>query len=266
MNKIIIVGASVAAVSFSAFSLNASTNVSEVTINSQPMIESESTLASGSLWTKKSNAVYGAFHFEQRGNDTYLVIDSDFQTKAGPDLKFVLSPLKHDKVKGKNAQERAVTVGLLKSNSGKQEFLLPAKIDLNQYRSLLVHCEQYTKLWAAAPINEGELLAYGDSWTKKSNKITGAWEIAKTTNGLVVRLGQDFKTRSAPDLKLFFSKRKVQSSNGDNATNGSTFVAELQSNRGASEYLLKDLDSLDGFESMLIHCVQYSKLWGGIDF
>jgi hypothetical protein len=270
MVKSIIVGAIVTA-AFSACPAEASATMTEAISIAQAQTQAQAqgqdghVLASGSIWKKASNTVQGAFRFETRGEDTYLVVDRGFSTKSGPDLKFVLSPLAHDKVKSKTALSGGLIVGLLKSNTGAQEFKLPAGVDLDRYQSLLVHCEQYTKLWAAAPIGEGELLAHGDSWTKKSNKITGSWEIAKTESGLVIRLGDDFKTSNAPDLKLFLSNKSVRSSNGDNATNGSTFVAKLQSNRGASEYVLTGVDSLEDYDALLIHCEQYSKLWGGID-
>jgi hypothetical protein len=264
MVKHIIVGAIIAAACQSTSLYAAQTQVLETALaQSQPA--EDQVVASGSMWTKASNKVEGVFRFEQRGKDTYLVIGDSFKTKSGPDLKFVLSPLAHDKVKGKTALSGSIIIAELRSNSGAQEFKIPRGTDLSKYESLLVHCEQYTKLWAAAPINDGELLEYGNSWTKKSNKISGAWEIANTDEGLVIRLGKDFKTSNAPDLKLFFANKGVRSSNGDNATSGSTFVAKLRSNRGASEYVLKGVHSLKEYRSMLIHCEQYSKLWGGVD-
>jgi hypothetical protein len=253
MAKSIIVGAIVAA-AFTACPAEASTTLVQAIPITQSQSQSQTqsrdghVLASGSIWKKASNAVQGAFRFETRGEDTFLVIDRGFSTKSGPDLKFVLSPLAYDAVKSKTALQGGVIVGHLKSNTGAQEFKLPAGVDLDRYQSLLVHCEQFTKLWAAASISEGELLAHGDSWTKKSNSISGSWEIAKTDAGLVVRLGDDFRTRSAPDLKLFLASKPVRSSNGDNATSGSTLVAKLRSNRGASEYVLSGVDSLEDYD------------------
>jgi Electron transfer DM13 len=222
-------------------------------------------IASGSIWTKGANKVIGGFSFDHRSDGTYLVVDKDFDTKKGPDLKFVLSPIAHDKVKGKTALNGSVIISLLKSNKGAQEFKLPEGVNVDDYKSLLVHCEQYTKLWAAAPIRDGEVLAHGSSWTKKSNKITGQWEIARTDAGLVIRFGDDFKTKKAPDLKVFLSTQSVKSANGNNATNGATMVAKLKSVKGGSKYLLKGVADLSSFDSLLIHCEQYSKLWGGVD-
>lgn len=218
---------------------------------------------SGSMWKKGTYAVDGAFRFEDRDDGTYLVIESDFKTKKGPDLKFVLSPTDYTSVKAKTALKGAVIIGKLKSFSGAQEFKLPAGTNASSYKSLLVHCEAKTKLWASAPINSGNLIAHGASWQKKSSKITGHWEIAKTDAGLVLRLGSDFKTKKMPDLLLILSPMDMKSISGKNAADGGLEFATLSNTKGQSEYLIKGVDSLDGYKSLVIHCEEYSKCWGG---
>jgi len=237
--------------------------------DSGAMVESVSELRattvtdSGSMWKKGKYEVAGGFSFEDRDDGTYLVIGSDFKTKEGPDLKFVLSPTDYTSVKAKTALKGGLIVGKLKSFSGAQEYKLPAGVNASSYKSLLVHCELKTKLWASAPINSGELIAHGDSWTKKSNKIAGHWEIAKTDAGLVLRLGSDFKTKKMPDLLLILSPMDMKQVSGKNAADGGLEFATLSSVKGQSEYLIKGVDSLDGYKSLVIHCEEYSKCWGG---
>lgn len=224
---------------------------------------SGSVLASGSLWKKGKYAVDGGFRFEQRDDGVYLVVESDFATKKGPDLKFVLSPTHYTSVKATTALKGGLIVGKLKSFTGSQEFKLPEGTDLSRYSSLLVHCEAKTKLWGSAPINGGEIISHGSSWTKKSSKIAGHWEIARTDAGLVLRLGNDFKTKKMPDLLLILSPMDMKQVTGKNAADGGTEFATLKSVKGQSEYLIKGVDSLDGFKSLVIHCEEYSKCWGG---
>ena len=226
-------------------------------------VQSNSVLASGSMWKKGKYNVDGAFRFEDRDDGTYLIVEPDFATKKGPDLKFVLSPMNYTDVTAKNALKGGLIVGMLKSFTGAQEFKLPAGTDVGSYQSLLVHCEKKTKLWGSAPINAGTLVRHGSSWTKKSSKITGHWEIANTQAGLVLRLGADFKTKKMPDLILILSPMDMKQVNGKNAANGGTEFATLSSTKGQSEYLIKDVNSLDGFKSLVIHCEEYSKCWGG---
>ncbi|MFK7760117.1 MAG: DM13 domain-containing protein [Phycisphaerales bacterium] len=229
------------------------------------MTNANAVINSGSLWEKDKYDVVGEFRFEQRDDGIYLVVGSDFKTKKGPDLKFVLSPLESSKVKAKTALKGSLIVGELKAFSGAQEFKLPEGTTPSDYQSLLVHCEEKTVLWASAPLGEGELVAHGDDWAKKSNKISGQWEIAKTDQGYVIRLGDDFKTKKAPDLIVLLSPKNIKQLNGKNATAGGLEVAQLKSVKGGSEYLIAGLDSLDGYKSLVIHCDEYSKLWGGAD-
>ncbi len=55
----------------------------------------------------------------------------------------------------------------------------------------------------------------------------------------------------------------IKSASGSNALQGSKVVAPLKDDEGAQTYDLgKDLN-LKSFNSLLIHCEKYAKLWGG---
>lgn len=105
----------------------------------------------------------------------------------------------------------------------------------------------------------------GGGFEKASFSIDGSWTIEQRGDTRVLVLSEDFKTRSGPDLKVFFSPKRFDEVTGKTATEGSYYLAPLQSRRGAQEYELPaDLD-LAAFSSVLIHCEAYSKLWGGAD-
>lgn len=239
------------------------TDTSAARIGSVASFKATAVTGSGSMWKKGKYEVSGGFRFEDRDDGTFLVVESDFNTKKGPDLKFVLSPMEYTSVKAKTALKGGLIVGKLKSFSGGQEFKLPAGTDVSSYKSLLVHCQAKTKLWGSAPINAGELIAHGDNWKKKSSKISGHWEIARTDAGLVLRLGSDFKTKKMPDLLLILSPMNMSQIDGKNAAQGGIEFATLSNTTGQSEYLIKGVDSLDGYKSLVIHCAEYSKCWGG---
>lgn len=258
-----------AAALIAASTLLTTTALTTSTFDTAAGIESVSQLRavtvtdSGSMWKKGKSEVAGGFRFEDRDDGTYLVVESDFKVDKGPDLKFVLSPIDYTSVKAKTALKGGLIVGKLKSFSGAQEFKLPAGVEASSYKSLLVHCELKTKLWGSAPINSGSLIAHGDSWIKKSSKIAGHWEITKTEAGLILRLGEDFKTKKMPDLLLILSPMDMKIVNGENAADGGHEFATLSNVKGQSEYLIKGVDSLDGYKSLVIHCEEYSKCWGG---
>lgn len=98
-------------------------------------------------------------------------------------------------------------------------------------------------------------------WTKKSFDVQGSWTLIEEDGVRFLVLSEDFKTKNAPDLKLFLSKRTVTDANNRNATQNAVLIAELRNNKGGQRYRLPaDLD-VDAFSSLLLHCERYSKLW-----
>ena len=61
------------------------------------------------------------------------------------------------------------------------------------------------------------LAAESGSWTKKSFSVSGTWSIVEEGGKHFVVLSDDFKTKKAPDLKIFLSNHTVDSANGKNA-------------------------------------------------
>ena len=74
---------------------------------------------------------------------------------------------------------------------------------------------------------------------------------------------RDFKTKKAPDLKLFLSSRELSSVDGTNATSRAVLIAKLSSVRGAQRYAIPSGVDLDEHSTLLLHCEKYEKLWGG---
>jgi len=100
------------------------------------------------------------------------------------------------------------------------------------------------------------------AWEKKSQKIKGTWSIVEQDGGFVLNLSEDFKTRNAPDLKLVLTKASLAETNNNNAlADTHVIISLLESNKGAQSYALPD-DYAD-YDTLLIHCEKYSKLWGG---
>ncbi|MEM9469934.1 MAG: DM13 domain-containing protein [Pseudomonadota bacterium] len=100
-----------------------------------------------------------------------------------------------------------------------------------------------------------------NGWQNQHTKVKGTWSIEQRADGNYVTLSDDFKTRNAPDLKIFLSKNNADSLTGSNATNNSVLVAKLSSSKGAQSYKIPENINVADYESLLIHCEQYSKLW-----
>ena len=118
---------------------------------------------------------------------------------------------------------------------------------------------------AVASEASAETVLNTGSWTKKSFKVSGTWSIVEKDGARYVTLSDDFKTRNAPDLKIFLSPTSASSANGRNATNGSVLIAPLSSNKGGQTYEIPADIDLSDYASILIHCEAYSKLWSAAD-
>lgn len=106
----------------------------------------------GGSWTKKGYAAAGGWTLVEREGERVVILDEGFKTRKAPDLKLFLSPLPLAKLTGDNATEGAMLVGKLSSNKGRQEFTLPKRVDLKRFKTVIIHCEQYSKLWSGAAL------------------------------------------------------------------------------------------------------------------
>lgn len=107
----------------------------------------------GNTWPKKNYGITGNWSIEKDNGKTYLVLHDDFKTSKGPDSKLFLSK-KSAKDVGKNeaVEKNGAFVANLKSNKGSQKYLIPNSISLSDFKSIVVHCEKYTKVWGVTNI------------------------------------------------------------------------------------------------------------------
>jgi hypothetical protein len=114
--------------------------------------EDTASLSHGGDFVKKRKTLKGSYTVEQRGNATVIVFSTDFQAAKGPDLKVFLSPNIIADVTGKTAIDGSLSLGELNSTKGAQEYVVPADVNLSDYASVLVHCEQYAILWGGSDL------------------------------------------------------------------------------------------------------------------
>lgn len=101
---------------------------------------------------KKRKSIKGNWSVVQENGQTVIRFAGDFKTKNGPDLKIFLSPQTIQAVNGKTATAGSVNLGVLKSTSGTQDYLVPAGVNLADFNSVLVHCEAYSILWGGGAL------------------------------------------------------------------------------------------------------------------
>ena len=108
------------------------------------------TVKSGS-WTAKHTKVAGTWKITEEAGSRKLVL-TDLKTKKAPDLKIFFSPQSVGSVSAKTATKGSFFLKKLSSNKGTQTYALPKDLDLSKYKSVLIHCEKFTKLWGAASL------------------------------------------------------------------------------------------------------------------
>lgn len=116
----------------------------------------------------------------------------------------------------------------------------------------------------AAMADASETL-YSGVWTKKTYRASGDWTIYTENGKTYVQLSDDFRTRNAPDLKIFLSPRAAAETDNNNATAGSVLISPLSKNRGGQVYEIPATVDLADYKSILIHCERFSKLWSAAD-
>lgn len=119
-------------------------------------LAADGTVAEGSLtgafssWGKSS--LKGDWKIVTEGEQTFIELADNFRAKSGPDVKIFLSPLAADEINGDNAAEGSVFIHLISNFKGQNRIEIPAEVDLSQYKSLVFHCEEYSKLWGQSPL------------------------------------------------------------------------------------------------------------------
>ena len=108
------------------------------------------TVATGGF-TNIGQKTKGTWTLETREDGVYAVLSDDFKARKAPDLKIFLHTAAAGSVDDGNAAE-GLFVAKLKSHKGGQEYKLPEGLDLSAYQSFVIHCERYSKFWAAGAI------------------------------------------------------------------------------------------------------------------
>ena len=114
-----------------------------------PLLAQEGNKVSGA-WTKKGYEVAATWTLARSA--TSLSLSADFATRKAPDLKIFLVPRSAAEVTNRNVVEGAVLISPLASPKGAQSYRIPDAVDLDQYQAVVIHCQQYSKLWAAADL------------------------------------------------------------------------------------------------------------------
>lgn len=222
---------------------------------------------SSTLWKKDYRDTAGSWRIEDRGDiGRVLVIDRDFVTKNGDSLVILLSPFNQDRITKKNVLDRSIRLGRLKSPTGGQEYALPASFDTAQHKTIAIYGEKKKRVWATSAIAEGEVVYSATEWDKKTKKTSGGYEIVRRESGMFIRFSPDFKTAKPPEpLRILLSPLSAADAKNDNAERGAMLIAELRHVKGGQEYRVDDSVDFSRYNSVLLNCMKYTKLWSAAE-
>ncbi len=124
-----------------------------VLISTSFSVIADETLRGPGDWVKKSYRIAGEWEIISRDDARFIVFNEDFKTKKGPDLKVYLSRMPISDIEDNDVVHSSIKISALKSNKGHQEYPIPADIILDEYSSMLIHCEAYAHLWGGASLD-----------------------------------------------------------------------------------------------------------------
>jgi hypothetical protein len=81
-----------------------------------------------------------------------IVRFEDFSVTNGPDLRVLLVSHSNPKTSEDITQGDYIELDRLKGNRGNQNYVLPADVDIEQYKSIVIYCKPFHVVFATAPL------------------------------------------------------------------------------------------------------------------
>ncbi len=152
MKTLLLAGLSVMALTGINGTLIPAMNATEVI--SAPIVQAKAqsnVLASGQFVTvEQDHATKGTARIVEEEGQRYLEFDDAFDTARGPAVQVVLH--KGNTVPVKLAEENYTYIGDLQSFEGKQRYAIPASLNLDDYESVAIWCEEFNVTFGYADL------------------------------------------------------------------------------------------------------------------
>lgn len=96
----------------------------------------------------------GMVTIAENGAGARMLKLEQFAVNKGPDLKVWLSASPAPKADADIVDNAWAALGVLQSETGDQTYEIGADVDLAKYSSVVIWCEQFNKLFSAAPLQK----------------------------------------------------------------------------------------------------------------
>ena len=110
-------------------------------------VSNASALTSKGKFNKITHKIEGGWILVEVKGRQIIAFDEDFKTENGPDLKIFLSKKRLRKLKKDPTFINPITLASLKDISGKQHYILPSNINIEDYKSIVIHSEESNLIW-----------------------------------------------------------------------------------------------------------------------
>ncbi|MEO1431426.1 MAG: DM13 domain-containing protein [Cyanobacteria bacterium J06633_8] len=111
--------------------------------------KSKSLIASGNF-VKAEKATSGKAKIVNINGKRYLEFDKAFSTGNGPDVKIILH--KNSNIPLNIKEGNYITLGRIKSFNGKQRYAIPNNLNLANYKSVGIWCEEFNATFGFASL------------------------------------------------------------------------------------------------------------------
>jgi Electron transfer DM13 len=128
-------------------SVNAELPAASMTVASK--ITAATVLAGGDF-QKSEHPTSGNAQIVMQNGKKYLKLDRSFQSDSGPDLFVVL----HRQASPKNyAKADYINLGRLKKVSGQQMYSIPNRVNIANFKSVVIWCRKFNATFGFAPLS-----------------------------------------------------------------------------------------------------------------
>lgn len=111
-----------------------------------------SALTGTGKFKKKANHIQGTWYLVKVEGKQVIAFSDRFKTKTGSDLKILLSKQAIGSLEKNPTFIEPIALAKLKELSGEQHYVLPERIDITEYESILIYSEESNLLWGGFDI------------------------------------------------------------------------------------------------------------------
>lgn len=130
--------------------LEAFRTTTQLTVINNSVLVAEAGVSSQFVTAEKDHPTEGTLKIIKEDGKQYIEFGDDFKTVEGPDIEIILH--KNNTVPVNIEEEDYITIAPIQNLEGAQRYEVPEEIDLSDYSSIAVWCQQFNVTFGYAPL------------------------------------------------------------------------------------------------------------------